>query len=179
MAEIPEILSVVPALDHRLNIEFGSGSLLDLDMRHGMFTNRYYNLNKPEVFRAVVTDGDKLIFVPGDVFTPDIFPREAVNMALRKWYHDPISFLRVQPLENSRIRLEMATGSVLLLNLENHLRTNRYRVLQNEELFRSVRAAGESLVFSTAEGGETLRINEDELIHLMLSVPDQEEGLSE
>lgn len=166
--EIPAILSVAPVDDHRLHIEFGSGSFLDLDMRHCMLTNRHYNLNDPTVFRAVFTDGDKIIFVPGDPFTPDIFPRQAVNMALRKLYHDPISFLRVQPMENSRIRLEMATESALVLNMENHLRTSRYSTLQGEELFRSIRADGEDLIFGD------LRIGEDELTHLMLSVPDLE-----
>ena len=166
--KIPAILSVVPALDYRLEIEFGSGSFLDLNMRHCMLTNRYYKLNPPAVFRAVFTDGDTIIFVPNDPFTPDIFPREAVNMALRRWYHDPIAFLRAEPIENSRIRLEMATGSTLVLNMENHWLASRYSALQDEKLFGSVRADGETLVFGD------LQINGDELTHLMLSIPDLE-----
>ena len=87
-------------------------------------------------------------------------------MALRKWHHDPIAFLRAEPMEDSRIRLEMATGSTLVLNIENHRRAGRYSTLQDEELLRSVRADGECLVFGD------LRIGEEELTQLMLSVPD-------
>lgn len=177
--KIPTIVSVTPVDDQRLSIEFGSGSLLDLNMQHRMRTTRHYDLNNPAVFRAAVTDGSIIIFDPNSVFVPDIFPREAVNMALRPLTHDAISFLRVQPLENSRIRLEMATGSVLVMNMENHIRTSRYSDLKDEELFRSVRADRESLIFGDALQGDVLRIDEDELTRLMLSVPTAEEDENE
>lgn len=159
----PAILSVAPTLDQRLEIEFSSGSFLALNMRHCMLSNRHYKLNTAAVFGAVFTDGDAIIFLPNDPFTPDISPREAVGMALRRWYHDPIVFLRAEPLENSRIRLEMATGSTLLLNLKNHIRGGSYSSLQDEKLFRSVEVVGETLVFGD------LQISEDELATLTLS----------
>lgn len=65
------------------------------------------------MFGAAVTDGSKIIFDPNSIFVPDIFTREAVNMALRALPHDDLSFLQVQPMENSRIWLEMETGSVV------------------------------------------------------------------
>ncbi len=168
---IPMIVSVVPVDDHRLSIEFGSGSLLNLNMLHRMQTTRHYSLSEPSVFCGAVTDGSKIIFDQNSEFIPDIFPQEAVNMALRALPFDVISFMKVQPERNSRIRLEAATGSVLVLNMKNHLKTNRYSSLNGRELFMSVRADGESLVFGKASQGDALRIDEDELTYLMLSVP--------
>ena len=168
--KIPAIVSAVPVGDCRLYIEFSSGSLLNLDMRHRMRTTRHYSLSEPSVFRSAVTDGSKIIFDPNSAFIPDIFPQEAVNMALRALPFNVISFLKVQPEKNSRVRLEMSTGSILILNMENHIRTRRYSSLNDDEMFMSARAEGEDLIFGTASTGDILRIDEDELMHLMLSV---------
>ncbi|NLO48883.1 MAG: hypothetical protein GX111_11280 [Clostridiales bacterium] len=163
--ETPAILSVTPVGDHRLLIALGSGSFMDLNLRHCMYSNRYYNLNNPELFRGVFTDGYKIIFAEGDVFTPDIFPRQAINMALRTLPTKPISFLRVQPMENSRIQLEMATESILILNMEEHLRTGRYGDLPDDGMLPPVKADGADLLIGD------LRVGEDELTYLMLSTP--------
>ncbi|GEM_PF-1147766 len=171
----PMIISAVPVDDHRLSIEFGSGSSLDLNMLHRLQTTRHYSLNEPSVFRAAVTDGSKIIFDPSSVFVPDIFPQDAINMALRALPFDEMYFLEVQPLDNSRIHLRMGTGSVIVLNMENHVCTNRYSILQNEELFCSVRADGEALVFGVDSQNICLRIDEDELTHLMLSISSTED----
>jgi hypothetical protein len=63
---------------------------------------------------------------------------------------------------------------LLVLNMENHLRTSRYRFLQDMERFHSVKADGERLIF-----GDALRIEEDELVYLVLSVPTAEENENE
>jgi len=165
------IVFAVPFDEHRLAVEFGGGSFLILDMRHRMQTTRHYNLSEPSIFRGAYTDGSKIIFDPDSVFVPDIFPQEAVNMALRALPFDVISFVKVRPERNRRIRLEMATGSIIIINMENHVSTERYRPLNDHDMFASVRADRESLIFGTAAQDNVLRIDEDELTRLMLSIP--------
>lgn len=169
--KVPMIVSAVPVDDHRLSIEFGSGSSLDLNMLHRLQTTRHYGLNDTSVFRAAVTDGSRIIFDPSSVFVPDIFPQEAVIMALRALPFDEMRFMEVQAVGSSRILLKMGTGSVIVLNMKNHIHTHRYRVLQDEELFLSVRADGEALVFGVDYQDICLRIDEGELTHLLLSIP--------
>lgn len=163
--KVPAILRVTPLADHRLNIRFGGGSILELNMGNRLRTVRYYPLNETRVFHSAVTDGAKIIFDTGSKFELDIFTREAVSMALRP----PgcgVSILRVSPMEKARIRLELLGGSVLELNLENQLHLARYSPLKDPALFRSVSTDGESLIF-----GDALRIDAEELTGLTLFLP--------
>lgn len=161
--KIPMILSVSSLDGHRLHIEFGSRSLLELNMENRLRTTRYYPLNDPTVFHSASTDGSKISFETGTTFELEMFPREAVNIALRA-PGEGMLILRVQPVENTRIRLFMASGSMLELNMESHLQTACYSRLKDAELFRSVRTDGESLIF-----GDILQINEEELTVLALT----------
>ena len=163
--EFPTIQAVTPLDRRRLHIEFGSGSFLELNMENRLRGVRYYDLNSDTVFRSAVTDGDKIIFDTGTSFELEIFPRQAISMAW-KLPDDSGGILRVQALENRRLRLEMKTGSILTLSLESCLHTIRYSPLKEPEVFQSVRTDGETLFF-----GDVLQIDEEELILLTLRVP--------
>lgn len=163
--DIPMIQTVTPLDHHRLHIEFGSGSVLELNMENRLGTNRYYDLNNETVFRSAVTDGAKIIFDMNPKYELDIFAREAMNMAM-KAPGESMCILRVQPLENGRLRLEMKSGSILILNMENWLHTIRYSPLMAPEVFKSVSTDGESLFF-----GHILKIDAEELTNLALKIP--------
>ncbi|TWH57771.1 hypothetical protein DesLBE_2061 [Desulfitobacterium sp. LBE] len=163
--KIPIIRTVTPLDHHRLHIGFGSGSVLELNMENRLCTNRYYELNDDAVFRSAVTDGSKIIFDTGTRFKLEIFARETVDRAIR----DPdggMGILRIQPLENGSLRLEMKSGSILMLNMENWLHTIRYSPLKEPEVLQSVSTDGENLFF-----GDILTIDLEELIMLAISIP--------
>lgn len=163
--KLPIIRTVTP-LDHRrLYIEFGSGSVLELNMENRLRTNRYYDLNDDTVFWSAVTDGSKIIFDTGSQFELEIFARETIDRAIR----DPdggMGILHIQPLENGSLRLEMKSGSILMLNMENWLHTISYSPLKESAALQSVSTDGENLFF-----GEVLKIDLEELIKLALTIP--------
>lgn len=163
--EIPTIRAVTPLDRRRLHIEFGSGSVLELNMENRLRTTRYYDLNSDAIFRSAATDGEKITFDTGTNFELEIFPREAVGLAMKS-PDDVKGILRIQPLENGRLRLEMKSGSVLTLNLESRLHSIRDSSQKEPEVLLSVRADGENLLF-----GDALKIDEEELIRLTLAVP--------
>ena len=74
--------------------------------------------------------------------------------------------LHVQPLDNYWLRLEMGSGSVLELNLENRLHTIQFCPLKDREVFRSVTTDGEALFF-----GDALEIGAEEIMNLALTTP--------
>ena len=160
----PAILRVTPLDGHRLSVEFGSGSILTLNMENRLRTVRYYPLNDPRVFCSAATDGSKIIFDTSPKFELDIFAREAMDMALG----GGAAILRARPLEHCRIRLELKDGSVLTLNMENRLHTVRYSPLKDTELFQSAATDGTNLIF-----GDVLRIDAEELADLTLTAPPQ------
>ncbi len=162
--KIPTIQAVTPLDRHRLHIEFGSGSVLELNMENRLRTARYYDLNSDTVFGSAVTDGAKIIFDTGTNFDLEIFAREAVRLAMKS--PDEINgIMRIQALESGRFRLEMKSGSILTLNMENHLHTIRYIPLQEPEVLQSVSTDGENLCF-----GQILKIDAEELTRLVLTV---------
>lgn len=163
--QAPAILRVTPLDGHRLSIEFGSGSILELNMENRLRTVRYYPLNDARVFFSAATDGSKILFDTSPKFELDIFAQEAADMALT-WTGEGRAILLVRPLEHCRIRLELKNGSALELNLENRLHTVRYGPLQDTELFQSAATDGTDLLF-----GDVLRIDAQELANLMLTVP--------
>lgn len=156
------IARVTPLDGYRLKIEFGSGSVLELNMENRLRTVRYYPLNDPRVFHSAATDGSKIIFDTQPKFELDIFAQEAADMALTP-PDGGRAILQAQPLESCRIRLELGSGGALELNLENRLRTARYSPLEDGELFRSVTTDGENLIF-----GDILQIDGEELAGLAL-----------
>lgn len=163
--KIPVIQTVTPFDYRKLHIEFGSGSVLDLNMENRLRTNRYYDLNDEGVFRSAVTDGSKLIFNTGSRFELEIHARETIDRAIR----DPdgsMGILHIKPLENGSLRLEMKSGSILLLNMENWQHTIRYSPLKETEVLQSVSTDGENLFF-----GGVLTIDLEELIMLAISIP--------
>ncbi len=163
--DIPMIQTVTPLDHHRLHIEFGSGSILELNMENRLGTNRYYDLNNDTVFRSAVTDGAKIIFDMNPKYELDIFPREAMSMAL-KAPGEAMCILQVLPLEKDRLRLDLKSGSILLLNMENWLPAIRYHPLQEPETLQSVSTDGENLFF-----GPILKIDPEELTNLALKIP--------
>lgn len=163
--DIPMIQTVTPLDQHRLHIEFGSGSVLELNMENRLGTNRYYDLNNDTVFRSAVTDGAKIIFDMNPKYELDIFAREAMNMAM-KAPGESMCILSVQPLGNNRLRLEMKSGSILILNMENWLDTVPYSPLKESEVLQSVSTDGEKLSF-----GHILKIEAEELTNLALKIP--------
>jgi hypothetical protein len=161
--KVPSILRVTPLDGYRLNIEFGSGSILKLNMENRLHTVRYYPLNNLQVFCSATTDGSKIIFDTRPKFELDIFAQEAVNMALMPKGGDRV-ILRVQPLERYRIWLELKSDSILELNMENRLNTIRYRPLKHLGIFQSVTTDGTNLLF-----GDVLQMDGEELMKLVLT----------
>lgn len=163
--KIPIIQTVTPLDNHLLHIEFGSGSVLELNMENRLCTTRYYDLNDDRVFRSAVTDGSKIIFDTGTGFELEIFARETVDRAIR----DPdgsMGILHIQPLENGLFRLETKNGSILMLNMESWLQTTRYSPIKKQEVLQSVSTDGENLFF-----GDILKIHVEELTNLTLNLP--------
>lgn len=144
--KIPIIRMVTPLDHHQLHIEFGSGSVLELNMENRLRTNRYYDLNNDAVFRSASTDGSKIIFDTGTRFELELYARETIDRSIR----DPdgsMGIRHIWPLENGRFRLEMKSGSVLTLNMEHWLDTARYSPLKVPEVLQSVSTDGENLFF--------------------------------
>lgn len=158
----PAIRAVNPLDRRRLHIEFVSGSSLELNMENRLHTTRYYDLNSDAIFRSVSTDGEKLFFDTGSSFGLEILPREAVHMAMKS-PGDAMGILRIQSLERGLLHLEMKSGSSLTLNLESWMNLPRYSPLKKPEILQSISTDGENLFF-----GNTLRIEEEKLIRLML-----------
>lgn len=163
--KVPAILRVTPLEDFRLKVEFGSGSILELNMKNKLCTVRYYPLNDPQIFQTVATDSSKIIFDKQPKYELDIFAQDAVKIALLPTGGSK-AILRVQPLKNWRIRLELSSGSILELNLEHYQHTVCHNPLKNAEIFQSVTTDGNNLLF-----GDTLQITGDELASLALTIP--------
>ncbi|MFT4107061.1 MAG: hypothetical protein QM657_15000 [Lacrimispora sp.] len=161
----PMIRAVMPLDHHRLHIEFGSGNVLELNMENRLRTTRYYDLNSDEVFRSASTDGVKIMFHTGTNLELEIFPREAVRLAMKS-PGEVMGILQTKLLESGRIWLEMKSGSILALNLNGWLGTNRYSPLKKPEVLQSISTDGEHLIFS-----DVLKIEEEELVRLTLMVP--------
>lgn len=163
--DIPMIQTVTPLDHYRLHIEFGSGSVLELNMKNRLRTTRYYDLNSDALFRSAITDGTKIIFAAGSNDELEIFAREAVNMAM-KAPGESMCILRIQPLDGVRLRLEMKSGSILMLNMANRLHTIRYSPLKEPEVLQAASTDGENLFL-----GDVLKIDAEELTNLALTVP--------
>lgn len=161
--EFSTIQAVTP-LDHRrLYIEFGSGSVLELNMENRLRAARYYDLNNDAVFRSAVTDGEKIIFDTGTNFELEIFARETMSLAMKSLYGAK-SILRAQPLESGRLRLEMSSGSVLILNMGDRPRAIGQDAPDASEVLTTVSTDGEHLIF-----GNVQKINQEELTRLVLT----------
>lgn len=159
-------IQAVTPLDHRrLYIEFGSGSVLELNMENRLRAARYYDLNSDTVFRSAVTDGEKIIFDTGSDFELEIFARETMGLAMKP--PDGVKrILRVQPVENGRLRLEMGSGSILILNLGGRPRTVGLHSPDASEGLTPVSTDGDNLIF-----GDSGTISLEELTLLALTAP--------
>ncbi len=160
--ERPTIQAVTPLDHHRLLIKFGSGSVLELNMKNRLRAARYYDLNNDGVFRSAVTDGEKIIFDTGTNFELELFARETVNLAMQP-PDGAKSILRIGPLESGRLRLEMSSGSILTLNLEEP-HTVGHPSPEICKALRSVSTDGETLIF-----GDAPPLNQEALIRLALT----------
>lgn len=64
------------------------------------------------------------------------------------------TILAVRPLDHHRLHIEFCSGSVLELNMEIRLRTNRYYDLNSDTVFRSAITDGEKIIFDTGTSFE-------------------------
>ncbi len=143
--KMPTIQAVTPLDGYRIKMVFSSGSALELNMENRLQTVRYYPLIDPKVFFSATTDGSKIVFDTSPKFELDIFASEAMDMALKPLGGEAV-ILRVQPLDNWRLHLELQSKSVLLLNLENWIRTTaRYQPLLDAKQFEAVVTDGKIL----------------------------------
>ena len=76
----------------------------------------------------------------------------------------------VTPLPGKRLRLELCTGSMLELNMENRLGTMRCYALRDEDVFRSVTTDGYTLRFRT-KSGSFLEFSLREAVLMALNPP--------
>ncbi len=74
--------------------------------------------------------------------------------------------LKVTPLAHYRLRLELGSGSILELNMENRLHTIRFCPLAESKVFFTVTTDGESLYF-----GKALEITLREAMDLAMIPP--------
>lgn len=163
--DIPTIEKVMPLKHHRLHIQFGSGSVLDLNMSNRLHTTRYYDLGDERIFRSATTDGVKISFDTGSDYKLEIFARETLDRAIRD-LDGTMGIAHIRPLTKESLRLEMKNGSILTLNLAGWLDTSRYSPLKESAVLKSVATDGENLLF-----GDILKIDKEELTNLALTVP--------
>ena len=167
--KIPAIRTVTPLDRPRLHIEFGSGSVLELNMENRLRTTMYFDLSDASIFASAATDGGKITFDSESSFHVEIFPVQAIHLALTSPDGNN-GIRRVLPLENGQLRLEIKPGSVLMLNMASWLHTIRYSPLKDAAVLQSVSTDGENLIF-----GDVLFMDEDEWGMLALSVPSSAE----
>ena len=84
------------------------------------------------------------------------------------------TILRVMPLEGSRLRVELGSGSILELDMAGRLGTIRFCPLAEPEVFRSVTTDGQKLRF-----GKALEITASEVMDLAMIPPPRYTGGSE
>ena len=78
------------------------------------------------------------------------------------------SILRVTPLTRFRLRLELGSGSVLVLNMKDRLHSIRFCPLAEPEVFASVTTDGETLFF-----GRAVELTAREAMELAIIPPPQ------
>ncbi len=162
-------IQAVTPLDHRrLHIEFGSGSILELNMENHLRAARYYDLNHDAVFHSASTDGEKIIFDTGTSFELEIFAREAIALAMNS-LNGAKRVLRAQPLDRGQLRLELASGSVLILNMGAHPGARGRDSPDGFDGSMAVYTDGDNLMFDDVH-----IISQEELTRLVLTAPPQE-----
>lgn len=76
----------------------------------------------------------------------------------------------VSALENRTIKIELKTGSVLLLNMSNRLLTTRFSPLKDEKTFNSVSTDGYYIIFDCQPNYE-LNFTLREAVLMAVNVP--------
>ena len=76
-------------------------------------------------------------------------------------------FRAVTPIEDSYLRVEMESGSTVRLDMHRRLRSVRFGLLRNQEIFRSVATDGYRLIFYE-EGSEVLEISATTFMDLLV-----------
>ncbi len=169
----PTIQAVTPLDGYRIQLEFSSGSMLELNMENRLQTIRYYPLMDRQVFFSAGTDGSKIVFDTRPKFELDIFAREAMDMALKPPCGDA-AILCVQPMGAGRLQLHLQSKSILLLNMEGWIhKAARYQPLMDAERFGAVSTEGKTLRF-----GDGLQIDAAELTDLALVVPEGDDYIT-
>lgn len=82
----------------------------------------------------------------------------------------PQSFFKsVMPLEGARLHIEMCSGSTIILDLSDKLKTIRFCSLEDPDLFNSVAIDGDFIVF-----GEKVKIGASEVGRIAMIPCDME-----
>lgn len=148
--------------NYKLRITFTHGSILVLDMKSRLGTIRYYPLNDLGILHSAYTDGTKIIFDTKPKYELDIFPQEAMEMALTP-SHDGKIILRAETLGKHKVYIDFASGSSMELDMKNHFEDVNCSILKDRELLHTMSTDGENLIF-----GEDLKINIRELVFPMV-----------
>ena len=83
--------------------------------------------------------------------------------------------IRVTPLPDYRLKLELTSGSLLILNMAEQLNQVRYAPLKDVDIFNSVTTDGWTLTFDTYPRF-SINPHEFEGVELVLRVPYQTKG---
>lgn len=76
----------------------------------------------------------------------------------------------VTPLPDFRLKLEFATGSMLILNMQDYIGTCRYYALHDVHVFNSVTTDGSTLFFDIKSTLDNVIIHADAAIRLALKI---------
>ena len=76
------------------------------------------------------------------------------------------ALIAVYPLGGYCLQLIFRNGSTAMINMENRIHTVRFSQLASLELFRTVKAAGDKIVWS--DGKKTLSIYTNEILDFMI-----------
>lgn len=76
------------------------------------------------------------------------------------------ALVAVHPLGGYCLQLVFRNGSSAMVNMENRINTIRFSRLKSPELFKTVKAEGDKLVWS--DGTETISIYTNEILDIMM-----------
>ena len=76
------------------------------------------------------------------------------------------ALVAVHPIEDYCLQLTFRNGSTAMVNMENRIKTLRFARLASPEVFRSVRAEGDKIIWT--DGNDTISIYTNEILDIMI-----------
>ncbi|MEA5134526.1 MAG: DUF2442 domain-containing protein [Candidatus Fimivivens sp.] len=85
---------------------------------------------------------------------------------MEKYFYRRV-FRSVTPLPDYQLKIEMETGNAILFDFTSRLRSVRYGMLQDKEVFNSVRTDGDTLIFGINDNA-LVTITADDFMDLLM-----------